>query len=81
MAYFANGSEGDYYERKYCRRCVHWANSICPVMDLHMEWNYEAAGKDADKTKHTALNTLWPTKGGHNSKCAMFHAQETLGEK
>jgi hypothetical protein len=78
MAYFANGSEADYYEEKYCERCVHYpgdSHEICPVMELHQMWNYDAAGKDADKTKATALNTLWPLeKGGYpNADCAMFH--------
>lgn len=86
MAYFSNGHEGDYYEEKYCRRCVHgWHDSppgapMCPVWRLHMIWNYDAVGQNADETKATALNTLWPTEGVHNGPCSMFHAREGEGE-
>jgi hypothetical protein len=76
MAYFANGSEADYYEEKYCERCVHYpgdSHEICPVMELHQMWNYDAVGKDADETKKEALEMLWPRKGVHNGDCRMFH--------
>ncbi len=73
MAYFSNGSEGDYYEERYCHRCVHWADGNCPVLILHAAWNYDAVGKTADSDKAWALNTLWPREEVHNGPCAMFH--------
>jgi len=80
MAYFANGTVGDYYEEKYCYRCVHWStepNRGCPVYLLHLDWNYEAVGKNADATKAQALDWLWPRKrNGHNGACGMFHAKQ-----
>ena len=78
MAYFPNGSDHDYYEAKYCSRCVHRGTDEvgCPVMALHFLWNYDAVGKDADPIKRTALNTLWPRNKDdvHNGDCRMFHA-------
>ena len=81
MAYFSNGSEGDYYEAKFCDRCVHQNSETgCPVWNLHMLWNYEAVGEKplfpATAAKAHALNTLWPTDGVHNAQCAMFHERE-----
>jgi hypothetical protein len=80
MAYFANGSDGDYYEAKYCARCVHGQGRFqedgetCPVMVLHFLWNYDSVGANADKTKATALETLWPRDKDriYNGDCRMF---------
>lgn len=79
MAYFSNGCEGDWYEEKFCRRCVHGADGqACPVLVLHFEWNYVACNGDkpdasqAQRAKYKALNTLWPRDGIHNGQCAMF---------
>jgi hypothetical protein len=73
MAYFSSGSEGSYYEEKYCSRCIHDMNT-CPIMLLHLMWNCDAVGKTADETKRTALDILWPRQsdGVHNADCAMF---------
>lgn len=81
MAYFANGSEGVFYEERYCARCVHDKDDSCPVLLLHLLWNYDAVGKDADQVKAKALNALWPRKadGIGNDACAMFF--ERPGEK
>jgi hypothetical protein len=76
MAYFANGSEGEYYKEKYCSGCVH-GDKPCPVMRLHFDWNYDAVGKDADLKKQHALNVLWPRDGAHNGDCAMFFPKPT----
>ena len=73
MAYFPNGSTGDDYMQRYCERCAHGVdNQPCPVLSLHMEWNYEAVGKDAGPVKKHALETLWPTKDGFPGQCRMF---------
>jgi len=80
MAYFANGSYGEYYEEKYCQRCVHFGEEgeACPILALHAIWNYDACNGDQpnataeEQAKYTALNTLWPREGIHNGQCAMF---------
>jgi hypothetical protein len=86
MALFANGSEGQYNESRYCRRCVHdWTHRDdddereCPVLVLHAHWNYDAC-KDA--TKHMALDALWPMAEDclHAAECAMFHAAAEAAE-
>ena len=77
MAYFSNGTEGEYYQEKYCDRCVHDDTEAgCPVWALHMEWNFDAVGKDKDETKAQALDTLWPRDGVHNGECRMFHTMK-----
>ena len=71
MAYFANGSEGDAYESRYCERCQHYDEG-CVIMDLHMLWNYE---QTEDNDKRIALETLIPTgENGFPLQCLMFIA-------
>lgn len=72
MAYFSNGSEGDYYEHKFCDRCVHQGDSQseqgCPVWLLHLTRNYEECNNPL-----SFLNVLWPrNKDGTNGDCQMF---------
>lgn len=73
MGYFSNGTEQIMYEEDYCDKCVHRVD--CPIMTLHLLWNYDAVGENADKTKAFALNELIPIKEGGigNEKCNMFH--------
>ncbi len=73
MAYFSNGAEGEDAEERYCRRCVH--DNCCPVLELHLLWNYEACHSTTAeaKAKHEALDTLWPEDGGVNGQCKMFY--------
>ncbi len=82
MGYFSNGSEGDRYQVEYCDRCINWReteegisqNWGCPVIDLHMEWNYEQ-NRDtaAGKTKRQALQHFIPIKEDtFCDKCKMF---------
>lgn len=66
MAYFANGSEGDWYEERYCARCIHDGN--CTVWDAHMLLNYDECNKP-----DSILHMLWPREGAHNGDCRMFH--------
>src|SRR4051812_14099639 len=77
MGYFANGTSGDFYQAHYCERCVNWRDNGsgsegCPIIDLHLMWNYDAIGKDADKTKAAALEHFIPIEGVDNGECSMF---------
>lgn len=80
MAYFANGTEIDYYIEKCCQECAHYGilGENCPVLDLHFLWNYIAMNGDSpkatpeQKAKFEALETLWPRDGSHNGECRMF---------
>ena len=73
MAYFANGSEGDCYEAAYCNRCIHQRDAdkgeCCPVLMLHLLWNYE---QHSNEDKALALNLLIPREGITNNPCEMF---------
>ena len=71
---------------RYCNRCVHGVKAgFCPIFSLHMDWNYDAAGANADATKRHALDTLWPRDGvpQDNGECALFFAakEEMTHEK
>ena len=77
MGYFSNGSEGFDYQERYCIRCLNWRDNGtgsegCPIMDLHAMWNYEAIGKNADKTKAMALSHFIAREGIENKECTMF---------
>lgn len=85
MAYFANGSEADGAWERYCSRCVNWRERIkgdlivgptCPVWLLHLDWNYDAAGRNADRTKRQGLDTLWPREVCYNGECQLFLANK-----
>ena len=78
MGYFPNGTSAEIYTAQFCAHCVNWRHDEqsdtfgCPIMDLHMLWNYEAVGKDADETKHAALAHFIPIDKIENQQCKMF---------
>lgn len=85
MAYFPNGTSGMHFMETFCFRCIHWKDlndgrgEGCPIMDLHMLWNYDAVGQNADDTKKTALDMLIPrTKEGINHMCSFFVSARSL---
>ena len=81
MGYFSNGSQGADYQAKFCDHCFHdWENN-CPILLLHLMWNYDAVGKNADKTKEIALETFIPTEGIENKQCLMFVRRASLSDK
>jgi len=69
MGYFANGFEGEAYQLRYCKRCVHDLNSDCPVLLLHYMHNYDECDK-----KDSFLHVLIPRSkdGLTNEQCKMF---------
>ena len=75
MAYFPNGTSFDNEAARMCFKCVH--EDGCPVLELHFMWNYDAVRSNADETKRTALNTLWPIEedGVFNRDCGLFYAR------
>lgn len=75
MGYFANGTEGEWYEDKICSRCIHYDDSegygnMCPVWEVHLLHNYTKEGSDTEMI----LNTLIPRSGTHNKLCGMWKA-------
>ena len=74
MGYFANGTEGDIYEERYCNRCVHRGG--CAVYFLHLDWNYEQHKDDpTSQAKAFALDLLIPRDGIENKQCEMFYPE------
>lgn len=74
MGYFSNGTEGDLYEDRYCRRCVHRDGADgqgCPVWSAHLFYNYDEANNDK-----SILHQLIPltADGLGNEQCRMFIA-------
>ena len=81
MGYFSNGTEAGRYLAEYCDRCVNWRESSpdaddwgCPIMDLHMEWNYEQQGKGRIRVlKKQALdNFIEQNVSSFCKQCKMF---------
>lgn len=75
MAYFANGTEGEIYESKYCENCVHddtMNDKFCPILLLHMDWNYEQFSAER---KEQILNLFIPRDDNGlngNGECVFF---------
>lgn len=71
MGYFANGTEGDCFEAKWCNRCVHEDNEKgCPVMLAHILFSYEECNSKSNAK--VMLDMLIPRDGPWNAQCAMF---------
>lgn len=71
MAYFPNGTSGQMYQEKYCDNCIHDKKNDCPILLLHLLWNYE---QQEDETKRRTLEAFIPsTEDGLGAeKCKMF---------
>lgn len=68
MGYFANGTEGGWYENFICGRCVHQDDENgCAVWAIHLIHN----GED-DPVAQDILETLIPTDGVDNLLCNMW---------
>jgi hypothetical protein len=78
MGYFANGSEGMYWEMENCERCVHMDNKDgCPVWMAHQLYNYEQH-REGQKKLYEVLDMLIPRSrsGLENLKCKMLILKE-----
>lgn len=74
MGYFANGTEGEMYEARYCHRCIHQGppdGPGCSIMLLHLLHNYEECNKP-DSMLHTLIPRAPLPEG--NGQCTMFVA-------
>ena len=75
MGYFPNGSSAEIFQATFCAHCVNWRHDEatdsygCPIMDLHLFWNYDAVGADKDETKEAGLSMFIPKDC---SGCKMF---------
>ena len=71
MGYFPNGTEGMFYEEKYCNRCRHQGDETgkgCHVWFAHQLYNY-----DECSNKESILHILIPrNEKGENEQCTMF---------
>ena len=66
MGYFANGTEGEMYQERYCEQCVHDRNHDCPILALHLMHNYQ------DGWKNTLDLFIPRDNEGFNLECKMF---------
>lgn len=91
MGYFSNGTEGDMYKAQHCAKCVHYADSTCPVLEIHTMLNHcqfpehckTPESKCEAQTAKTILDVLIPraknTRGCFNDQCVMFHEENEPG--
>jgi hypothetical protein len=72
MGYFANGTEGELYEARYCSRCRHYDDEpACAVWAAHLFHNYDECNKN-----DSILHELIPRdERGENMQCRMFVAK------
>jgi hypothetical protein len=72
MGYFANGTEGALYAERYCCRCRNMPaedDGECPIMEAHLEFNYEQQGHPKIERM---LDILIPRSGSFNGQCKLF---------
>ena len=62
MAYFSNGTEGEYFENE-CAKCIH-GDKPCPIAFVQMNYNYDACNNE---TARGILDHLVK----NNGTCAM----------
>lgn len=78
MGYFSNGTEGDLYQDRYCRRCVHYGPEDgpgCPIWGAHLAYNYELTNVPHMESPGKAiLDSLIPIGPDEfNEQCRLFH--------
>lgn len=76
MAFFSNGTEGEIFEERFCRRCVHRPRTDedgeaedCAVWLLHLAHNSEQL---KDPTWKAALDALITPGMPDEQRCRMF---------
>jgi len=63
MAYFANGTEGDYLDAQCCE-CVLPDDAPCPILFMQMTYNYKQFDNHGEKTEMSdVMNCLVNEKG------------------
>ena len=82
MGYFANGTMGEIYYRKWCSRCVHDGEFRkkgeglgCPVWGAHRLYSYELCNVPPEESPGRAMLDMFiPRVGGPewNGECTMF---------
>lgn len=71
MAYFPNGSAGEYFEEQCCN-CIIGYDKPCPIHLVQHEFNYKQFDKDGNDTDLSRLmNMLVSQKGDCQLKIAM----------
>jgi hypothetical protein len=69
MAYFANATEGDIWEQRYCQRCANY-NDTCAILDVHFLYNYEACRENGLAKR--VLDGLIPDTTDGPGECMMY---------
>lgn len=78
MGYFSNGTEGELFKERYCYGCQNlkedeeFGGDYCPILDLHLLWNYDAVGCNADQTKKMALDHFIRRDKNGDQSCQMY---------
>jgi len=68
MAYFANGTEGQHYQNRWCEKCVHFNRVYgCPMLSAHMDFPAEGIYRPS-----SVLHCVIPMKGVQPQKCAYW---------
>lgn len=88
MAYFPNGTAGEYYYAQYCSKCAHWPKGDddpgCSVDIIHNLFNYDQCKDTLEgRAIETILDLLIPrTKDDlGNERCSMFQNRHGVTEK
>lgn len=72
MAYFPNGTSGEWYQNEYCSRCLHDENHDCAVWLAHLVTDYHDKNGEISEVGKV-LNFLIHSDGNIGyEQCKMF---------
>ena len=80
MGYFSNGSEGEFFQAKYCERCVNSEHHNggefvgCAIWDAHLLFVDCSRTKGEPNDVAGVLNMLIPEDDACNGQCKLFRA-------
>jgi hypothetical protein len=81
MGYFSNGTEGEIFEARHCRRCVHFGDDgfgnddgdCCPIMFAHVCYQGETGAVED-------ILGMLIKRNGITNECAMFVERKEAGD-
>lgn len=72
MAYFSNGTEGEFYQEKFCCRCVHFNG--CTIWMLHLIHNYDECDNESSWLHKLIPMSTYDDRGVLvQHQCNLFH--------
>jgi hypothetical protein len=77
VGYFANNTELDYYQAKYCSRCSNAEDDgWCNILDVHFLYAYKECNSGSNAEHILSILIPRDKNDGSNKQCMMFRSKE-----